>query len=238
EQVPGASERSELLYQLGEVCEETFLRKDRAMLNYQKAFKVNPQNTRAIQRARAIYREMANLEMLAKLCEIELKLTHDGGRKAEIFGELGLALLELRQRDKAIDCLETAFAVRPDDLPVVEALTAAKAHRDGWKKALARFQAEAEQSSSEAAARLWLRIARVHALEDPDSADYEQALRRVVANDPQNDEGNFLYEQLLAARKQWDAIIELHERRAYAAAEEDRARLYRRFAPIWAVRWN
>ena len=56
DQVQGAGERSEWLFQLGEVCEEVFLRKDRAMLNYQKAFKVNPQNTRAIQRARSIYR--------------------------------------------------------------------------------------------------------------------------------------------------------------------------------------
>src|SRR5690349_589527 len=69
------AERSERFYQIGEICEELFLRKDRAMLNYQKAFKLSQQNTRALARARAIYREMANLDMVSKLCELELKLT-------------------------------------------------------------------------------------------------------------------------------------------------------------------
>src|SRR5262249_30920129 len=238
EQVQGAGERSEWLYQLGEVCEEVFLRKDRAMLNYQKAFKVNPQNTRAIQRARAIYREMANVDMLAKLCEIELKLTQDGGRKAEIFGELGLALLELRQRDRAIDCLETAFAVRPHDVSVAEALAAAKAHRDAGRNAIARLQRDAERAPPAAAGPLWLRVARVQALEDASRAEYEQWLRRALAADPQSDEANFLLEQILAARKQWEDIVVLHEQRARVAPAVDRARLYRRFASVWAVRWD
>src|SRR5262249_34599632 len=66
----------------------------------------------------------------------------------------------------------------------------------------------------------------------------EQALRRTLANDAQHEGANFLLEQLLAAKGAWDAIAELHERRAFSAAEEDRARLHRRFASIWAVRWN
>src|SRR5262249_28068950 len=144
----------------GEACEEIFLRKDRAMANYQKAFKLNQQNTVALTRARAIYHEMANLEMVAKLCEIELKLTPEGPRKAELFGELGLTVLDWRKRDAAIDYLETAFAVRSDDASVLEGLQAAQGHRDGWKKAINRFHKEAEKGDSATAARMWLRIAR------------------------------------------------------------------------------
>src|SRR5262249_23757787 len=126
EAVASQTERSQRLFELGEACEEIFLRKDRAVAKYQKAFKINHKNTLAFRRARAIYHEMANLAMVAKLCEIELKLTQDGARKAEIFGELGLALLDLREedgrstRDRAIDALETAFAVRSDDAAVLE----------------------------------------------------------------------------------------------------------------------
>src|SRR5262249_29388171 len=129
EAVESTSERSKRLYDLAEACEEIFLGKDRAMANYQKAFKVNQQNTAALRRARSIYREMANLEMVAKLCEIEIKLTSDGNRKAEILGELGATLIELRvaqdgnpTRDRAIDCLEAAFAVRSEDATVREPL--------------------------------------------------------------------------------------------------------------------
>src|SRR5205814_410880 len=98
--------------------------------NYQKAFKLNPHNTTAIERARAIYREMANLDMVAKLCEIEIKLTDAPLRKAELWGELGLAFLGLRDRDRAIECLQTATNVLPNDVALTDALAAASAHRE------------------------------------------------------------------------------------------------------------
>src|SRR5690349_14607250 len=72
------------LFALGELCEDLFLRKDRAMVHYQAAFKLSPSDARALTRARQIYREMGNLEMVATLLGLELKVADDAAKKAEV----------------------------------------------------------------------------------------------------------------------------------------------------------
>src|SRR3954462_7732340 len=72
EKVDAKEAKAAALYELGEVCEDLFLRKDRAMVHYQAAFKLNPNDAKALERARAIYREMGNLDMVATLLGLEL----------------------------------------------------------------------------------------------------------------------------------------------------------------------
>src|SRR5215471_3370161 len=81
------------LFELGEVCEDIFLRKDLAMVHYQAAFKLSPQDPRPLARARQIYRETGNLDMVATLLELELKVTQDPERRAAVEGKWGMALL-------------------------------------------------------------------------------------------------------------------------------------------------
>src|SRR5437870_4984029 len=100
-QVEGKEERAAALYELGEVCEDFLLRKDRAMVHYQAAFNLNPQDTKPLARAREIYRESGNLQMVAALFGRELKLTQDPVRRAEIQARLGMAQLDLGVLDKA-----------------------------------------------------------------------------------------------------------------------------------------
>src|SRR3954470_644244 len=73
EQVEPKEARAARLFELGELCEEVFLRKDRAMVHYQAAFKL-AQDLRALEKARHIYREMGNLEMVATLLNLALKV--------------------------------------------------------------------------------------------------------------------------------------------------------------------
>ena len=57
ERIEGKENRAAALFELGELCEEFFLRKDRAMAHYQQAFKQNPQQPRALtRRGRSIAR--------------------------------------------------------------------------------------------------------------------------------------------------------------------------------------
>ena len=61
----------------------------------------------------------------------------------------------------------------------------------------------------------------------------------MVPNEPQHEQANFLLEGALGAQKRFDDIVKLHESRAFACADErDQAELYRRFASMWALRWN
>src|SRR6478609_6765657 len=98
--------RAARLFELGELCEELFLRKDRAMVHYQAAFKLSPQDARALERAHRIYREMGNLEMVSTLLGLEMKVTPDGSARAEVEGKLGVALLDQGKRDQALTHLE------------------------------------------------------------------------------------------------------------------------------------
>src|SRR3954447_18816543 len=115
EQVEGKDQKAAKLFELGELCEDLFLRKDRAMVHYQAAFKLSPQDARALERARQIYREMGNLEMVSTLLGLELKVSQDPQLRAEVEGRLGIALLDLGKRDQAITHLEAAAEARPED---------------------------------------------------------------------------------------------------------------------------
>src|SRR6185436_6039904 len=73
----------------------------------------------------------------------------------------------------------------------------------------------------------------------PADPAYIETLKKVVANEPQHEQANFLLEGALGAQQKWDEIVELHAKRAYALADEkDQADLYRRFASVWALRFK
>ncbi len=239
EKVEPKDARAARLFELGELCEDLFLRKDRAMVHYQAAFKLSPSDARALERARSIYREMGNLEMVATLLGLELKVTTDPARRASVEGKWGVALIDLGKRDQALPHLEAAAAAAPDDREIADALAAANYEKEDWLGDVERLQKQAEASDSQLAGRIWLRIARIYRLEGITDAGYTDALKKVVANDPQNEQANFLLEGALGAAKQFDEIVKLHEQRAYASADErEQAELYRRFASTWALRFN
>src|SRR6201996_2777505 len=84
EQVEPKEAKAQRLYELGQLCEAVFLRKDRAMVHYQAAFKLSPSDARALDRARAIYREMGNLEMGATLLGLELRVATEPAHTAAV----------------------------------------------------------------------------------------------------------------------------------------------------------
>jgi tetratricopeptide (TPR) repeat protein len=239
EKIEPKDTRAQRLFELGEICEELFLRKDRAMVHYQAAFKLSPQDARALERARRIYREMGNLDMVATLLGLELKVAPTPQQKAEIQGQLGIALLDLGRRDQALPNLEEAAEARPDDHDIADALAAANYDKDDWLGEAERLTKQAEKSASGLAARIYLRIARIYRMEVPADPAYVDTLKKVVANEPQHEQANFLLEGALGTAQKWDEIVQLHDKRAYAFADEkDQANLYRRFASVWALRFK
>ena len=225
------------LLELGVLCEEFFLRKDRAMVQYQTAFKTYPQDTTALERAISIYREMGNLDMVCKLLGIELKGTKDPAIRAALQGRLGIAQLDLGQLDKALANLEVAREARPDDTAVADAYAAATYDREDWIDATERLAKQAAKSDAATAARIYLRIARIYNTEVPGDAQYESALRKVIDSEPENEQAHFLLEGVLGTTGRVDDLVKLHEQRAAAAGDESRrAVLYQHFASTWALR--
>ncbi len=239
EAVTSEAEKSERLYEIGQLCEEVIPDRDRALERYQRAWRIHPANLKALTRARTVYREMGRLEMVAKVGELEIQAESDPRRRAEIAALVGEALLDLGQKVRAAELLGAAAEELTDSMRVKDALAATEYDQDEWLEEVERLSAAAEKGNSATAARMCLRAARILHIEMPDDPSYEQMLRRVLSYEPQNENANFLLEALLAKAKRWEDLVEHHEKRAYAVADDgDRAGLYRKFALEWAQRFQ
>ncbi|MCC6747689.1 MAG: tetratricopeptide repeat protein [Deltaproteobacteria bacterium] len=238
EQLEDRYEKARRLYALGQACEEIFLRKDKAMVNYQKAFKVYPEDVRPLVRARQIYREMGNLKMVAKLMEFQLKVVEKPDDRAALLIEVANVYLDLRRPDVARTRLVEAQALSPSQPGLAEALETANYERSQWPDFVnLLLDAASSARDGEEAAKFLVRAARIYNLEAPEEATREEILRRALEFDPQNDEANFLLETLLAEQSRTTDIVALHEKRAAMAPQEQRAALYRNFASAWAIRF-
>src|SRR6266700_1786491 len=98
-------EQSERLFELAALVEDVIPERERALGLYQRAWKLHPDNLKALSRAREVYGEIGRFEMVAKLGEMELRSPHAANNLAAIVGE---ALLDSGQKDKALPILQRA----------------------------------------------------------------------------------------------------------------------------------
>ena len=242
ERIEGKENRAAALFELGELCEEFFLRKDRAMAHYQQAFKQNPQQPRALTRARQIYREMGNLEMVATLLGLEMKVSGDAERKKESERLLGETLLDAREREKARPHLEGASRNWPGDADIADALAATNYDREDWLSEAERLMGagRAKQGSDPGmAARIWFRAARIFHIEAKTDPQFEECLRAVIALQPQHEMANFLLEKILAEQSRLDEIVALQEKRIESLADvQAKIDLSKRIGNMWLLRWK
>ena len=138
-------------------------------------------------------------EMVAKVGELELKVREgDPVAVGELAGLVGEALLDCGQRERALPLLQLALEMNPDSLRVKDAVAAAEYDAEDWIEQVEQLQTQSQRMDALTAARMLLRAARIVHLETPDDALYEELLRQVLSNDPQNESANFLYESLLS----------------------------------------
>lgn len=170
-------EQSERLYELARLTEDVIPERERALALYQRAWKLHPDNLKALSRAREVYGEMGRHEMVAKLGEMELKSPAAAAELAAIVGE---ALLDSGQRDKAEQVLERALERTPDSTRVQDAVAALNYDPDEWADQVERLAEDSARFDDATAARMLLRAARILRLEAPEDPRLEQLLRRVL----------------------------------------------------------
>jgi len=237
ETIEDTAQRSELLFELAQLSEEVFPERDRALAIYQRAWKLHPENLKALRRAREVYFELGRLEMVAKVGQLELKSSADG--VAELATMVGEALIDTGQSDKALPVLQTALEQEPDSVRIRDAIAAAEYDQEIWTDIVDKLSAEADKADSSTAARMLLRAARMLLREGGDDGKLEALVRRSLEFDPQSASANFLLESLMVRQERLDELAEHHEKRAYAVADDDeRAELYRRFALEWVQRFK
>ncbi len=235
EDVADEKQRSEMLFEIANVTEEVIPERERAIAIYQRSWKLNQANIKALTRARQVYGELGRPEMVAKVGTHELKLRENDGELAAL---VGFAFLDSAQRDKALPLLQLALEAHPDDLELKDAIAAASYDEDGWLDNVERLSDEAKKAEPVMAGRMLLRAARIVHHETPDDAIYEQLLRDAIENNPHGAPANDLLEKLLSTSERWDDLEEHHQRRISVADEKDKADLAERFALRWLARFH
>ena len=229
-------EQSERLFELAALVEEVIPERERALGLYQRAWKLHPDNLKALSRAREVYGEIGRYEMVAKLGEMELRSPAAPTNLAGIVGE---AMVDTGQKDKALPILERALVNSPESIRVKDALAALNYDPEFWTDEVERLTDESERFDEATSVRMLLRAARIVRIEAPEDARLEELLKRVLAKDIEEPSTNFIYETLLSGTNRWDEIEAHHKLRAARAPDHGKkVEALRTFGLEWVQRFK
>ncbi|HWO19719.1 MAG TPA: tetratricopeptide repeat protein [Kofleriaceae bacterium] len=229
-------EQSERLYELAALVEDVIPERERALGLYQRAWKLYPDNLKALSRAREVYGEIGRFEMVAKLGEMELRSPLASLELGQIVGE---ALLDSGQKDKALAVLQRAIERMPESVRVQDALAALDYDPEFWTDVVDHILDKADSADEAMAKRMLLRAARILRIEAPEDPRLEETVKQVLVRDIDEPSANFMYETLLAAANRWDELEAHHRRRAARAPDHGKkVEALRTFALEWVQRFK
>ncbi len=229
-------EQSEKLFELATLVEDMIPERERALGLYQRAWKLHPDNLKALSRAREVYSEIGRFEMVAKLGEMEMR---SPAASLQLFGIVGEALLDSGQKDKALSVLQRALEKTPESIRVKDALAALAYDPEFWSDEVERLSDEADRHDEATCVRMLIRAARIQRIENPGDERLEELLKRILAKDIDEQSANFLYETLLSGAERWDELEAHHNRRVDRTADHDkRVEALRMFALEWVQRFK
>ncbi|HEY5946714.1 MAG TPA: tetratricopeptide repeat protein [Kofleriaceae bacterium] len=229
-------EQSERLFELAVLVEDVIPERERALGLYQRAWKLHPDNLKALSRAREVYGEIGRFEMVAKLGEMELRSPLAAQNLAAIVGE---AMLDSGQKDKALPILQRALGSDPNSIRIKDALAAVTYDQEFWTDEVDRLSDDAERFDDAQCVRMLLRAARIVKIEAAEDPRLEELLKRIFVKDLDEPSANFMYETLLATSNRWDDLERHQMRRAERAGDHaERVGLLRMFALEWVQRFK
>jgi len=116
ESPPAAKLGAEIEYQLGMLCEEELGRFEDALVHYQSAFKLRPDNLDPLRRGRIVYQSLGDMDMVARLIELHLANLNASETKSGITLALELGQLKLKLHDPAgaVEALRAALRMHND----------------------------------------------------------------------------------------------------------------------------
>lgn len=218
-----ASERAELLTTLGDVWSERLGRADQAIVHYQAAFKVDRGATRAIARARELFRGQQNWTMVQRLYQVQVRVTRDEEERARLLTEAGRVQRDaLRDDVGARDYFEQALRAMPGYEPALDAL-----HGDdsaAGDAELDALRARLSTARGPLRAELLYQIAEILLAADEPDEDPAPYLDEAVSLEPASPEGMRVVADHLRRREQWTELCDVLDRvAASSATPEQRA---------------
>jgi tetratricopeptide (TPR) repeat protein len=229
-------EQSERLFELAALVEDVIPERERALGLYQRAWKLHPDNLKALSRAREVYGEIGRFEMVAKLGEMELRSPMAPGNLAQIVGE---AMLDSGQKDKALPVLQRALEKTPDSVRVQDALRALDYDPEFWTDTVDDAIEKAGKLDDTLAIRSLVRAARILRIEASEDPRLEAVLKKILDKDIDEPSANFIYETLLSGAQRWDELEAHHRVRAERAPNHSsKVEALRTFALEWVQRFK
>src|SRR5262245_33037494 len=173
-------EQSERLFELAALVEDVIPERERALGLYQRAWKLHPDNLKALSRAREVYGEIGRFEMVAKLGEMELRSPMAAQNLAQIVGE---AMVDSGQKDKALPILQRALGSDPTSIRVKDAIAALTYDPEFWSDEVDRLADDADRFDDTTCVRMLVRAARILKIQDAADTRFEELLKRILAKD-------------------------------------------------------
>jgi len=162
-------------------------------------------------------------DAVVALLDVELAATPDGGRKADLLIEKGMALDgELLDVPGARAAFQQALELRKGDGMATEALEDLGLSEKNWQKFAAKYLQEATASTDRSlATALLVSAAECFVRFQPEAIEAEAHLRKALDVDPKNGKAAFHLARLLRRSQRWDELGKLLADRAERAATSE-----------------
>ncbi len=209
-------ERAEVLIQIGRVWEYQLDRKDQAMVHYQRAFKVWPYKTEALDMARRVYAEQRNWKLVLRLHDLELQVEKDVARQAHIhIAKAKLLAHEMGEPKEAVELLTRALELDPSNAEGVALLASLTDKKVDWRQTLGELRASlGGAGKGSGAAAIHVEIATLLMANDPGSAEIEASIQAALGLVPHHGDARKLLGQLYRDGGRWEELAALLQKTA------------------------
>ncbi|MFT3697546.1 MAG: tetratricopeptide repeat protein [Kofleriaceae bacterium] len=203
-------------------------RVDRALWHWQQAWKLEPQNTEALEQARELYRSLGDDAMVGKLYQAELEVLNKdkdpsaAAKKSTIRLELGRLALRHKDLEAAANHLEEASKLTPGSVAIAEALAEVYSS-PGFREGKTRHKA----------GELFVELGKSR-MRDRDDQTGINYLRRAVGVDPYAKASSTALQEALEGSSQWEELERMLRHRSNVVQDPDERReLLRRRAALY-----
>lgn len=237
-QAPGLEDpaaESDLCLAVGQIHEQVLGQLEQAMMRYQRAFKLNPQQVQALRAARSIYWQQENWRLVLQLYSLELQVTGEPEAQADLYFEMAeICQTQLGESGDAALCVRSALRLVPEHPRAGEFAAMLESVRGDARARYDALVAQAETTRDpRQRAALQLQAAELWLKEQPDDPGIETLLKLVLDADPRNDHARILLEQYYELNGLWDRLIKhLEARVEHASRKADRLAIVQRLAQI------
>ena len=181
----------------------------------------------ALEATRNVLRERGQLEIVAKLFDVEIAAAQDSERRADLYLAKGhLYYQDFLDNAYAEQCFKSVLEIRPNDDDAQEQLAKVDQEREHWRRFVERYLQEAESSTDrQLTTGMFLAVAETYAryVEDEDERkrETETYLRKALEVDPRNRRAANHLERLLRDSERWQELVDFLSSRVDAAATKD-----------------